>query len=113
VKKIGVIDIGGTPHDVCLGTHKDTKNLGDAFGAYEAASCQIWVEEGMPKAKTEETLTHETLHAIWQIAGVNYATAASLGISADDPRIAIWEEMIVRVLTPHMKTVFGAPKVHK
>lgn len=113
MRKLGTLDISGTAHDVCIGNSSDHPALGGAAGVYESDHLRIWLEAGLPKRKIEEVLTHETLHAIWYLAGVNYATAAALGLSADDPRLAAWEEMLVRILTPHVKSVFGLPKVCK
>ena len=112
-EKIGTLDICGTKVEVRTGTNADTDGLDGAYGCFDTTELVIWLHSALPKRKVPDTLTHEALHAIWLNSGARFAIASSLGIPDGDSRLEALEETLVRILTPHVKSTFGLPKVCK
>jgi len=113
LKHLGNAAICGAAYPVLEGNASDEEVLGTANGVCKTEERQIWIHEGLTKAKAEDTLTHEVLHAINADSGLLYAIAAALGCHEDDTRLMPMEEMMVRILTPHIRAAFGPPKLGK
>jgi hypothetical protein len=109
MKHLGNILICGAAYPVLEGNSSDEDVLESAHGVCKTAERQIWVHEGLTDAKRNDTLVHETLHAINNDSGLIYALAAAFGVASDDTRLMPAEEMLVRILTPHVLAAFGAP----
>ena len=103
------IKVCGVNVPVRVGNVKDCPDLADCYAFYDNVKIQIWVSDTTPPASRDFWVTHEALHALLDLSGALSLTQASLGVSEDDPRIEAWEEALVRILTPNILDLFGAP----
>ncbi len=110
MKHLGNVLICGAAYPVLEGNSGECEEMDGANGVCLTGARQIWLKEGMPTSKTADILVHEILHAIHDGAGMLYMTAAALGLNEDDPRLVAWEEVLVRLLTPHIAAAF-TPKM--
>ena len=113
MKKLGYLKICGQTIEVLEGDENDCPHLQSARGVYIPGKAQIWLEEDQPADRLVDTLVHESLHGLVDMSGIFDATASILGLERDDPRMAKWEEAFIRVITPHVAALFGAPKLSK
>ena len=111
MKHLGNVLICGAAYPVLEGNAGECEEMDGANGVCLTGERQIWLKEGMPASKVNDILTHEVLHGINDGAGVIYATAAALGLHEDDPRLRAWEEVLVRILTPHITAAFGPARL--
>jgi hypothetical protein len=109
MKHLGNVLICGAGYPVIEGNAGDEETLANASGVCKVEDREIWLQEGLPASKAVGTLVHEVLHAINADSGLIYALAAALGINEADPRLDAAEEMLVRILTPHIFGAFGPP----
>jgi hypothetical protein len=108
-KKLGAVSVCGAKYRVFQGDFSDRGELETCHGLCDPSNYEIWLHTGMPATKLSLTLVHETLHAIIGASGAIQSTAAALGVKTGDERLEEWEEMFVRVLTPHVFAAFGTP----
>jgi hypothetical protein len=113
MKALGHMPVCGVDLPVKAGDEKDNSDLTKAYGCFDLDTSTVWLDENLPRHAADFWRTHEALHAVLNLSGAIYATAAALGMKRDDPRIDEWEEMIVRVLTPHIIETFGPARVRK
>ena len=111
MKSLGHMPVCGVDLPVKEGSATDQPCMEKAYGCYDVDTATVWLDENNPKHVKDFWRTHEALHALINLSGVAYVTAAALGLKRDDPRMEEWEEAIIRVLTPHIIETFGAPKV--
>lgn len=105
--------IAGRQIPIIEGNERTIPKLEGCWGIYDRARMLIAIDETSPAHMRDFWLTHEVLHAVNDLSGMAYLSAAALGIRSDDPRLSEWEEALVRELTPHVLGAFGAPKVKK
>jgi len=107
MKRFGFIKVCGSKIPIQVGSSEDHKELVGCYGLYDANTCTIWIHVDTPKTLIIQTLVHEVLHAMLNLSGAIYSTAAAFGLDRDDSRIEAWEESFVRLLTPHITETFG------
>jgi len=112
MKKKVFVNIAGQPYEIIASDAQTYPVLDKAYGVCNSNNHTILILEDLPEAKFAHTLTHEVLHALIAESGGAYATAAAMGVGEDDPKVNAWEEMFVRVMTPHVLAAFGAPMLN-
>ena len=113
MKKKVFVNIAGQPYEIIASNAQEYPVLDKAYGVCNSNNHTILILEDLPDAKFQHTLTHEVIHALIAESGAAYATAAALGVDEDDPRVNAWEEMFVRVMTPHVAAAFGTPMLQQ
>lgn len=110
MKNLKPMPVCGLSIPVKEGTEEENRNLEKAYGCLDMDTLTVWIEERTPKHTKAFWKTHEALHAILNLSGAIYATAAALGLPREDPKIAAWEETFIRVVCPHILETFGPPR---
>ena len=102
------VAICGLNIPVRVGTPKDCADLAGAYGCYDVDTATIWLNADTPAHAASFWFVHEILHALLNLSGLLYATARIFGVERDSKQMEEWEEITVRVLTPHVLETFGA-----
>ena len=109
------IKICGIAVPVRTATEDEDDGLKKAYAYYDIEDGVIVLNKKLPANSDISFLTHEVLHAMLSSSGALRVTAATLGIDIDKTaglkRMELWEELFIRVVTPHIVETFGGPKV--
>ena len=62
------VKIGG--FDWTIHENQDVAREGNIFGSTHFTTQKIFIEPGLPEQKRDQTLLHETMHAIWWQTGL-------------------------------------------
>jgi hypothetical protein len=105
---LGELVVCNETYTVKLGVAGDYSLLDKAYGVADIVTHTLWIHEGMAPEKMVQTITHEAVHALLAESGA--MSVIELAGIADTQNL---EEALVRVLTPHISTLFGPPQLRK
>jgi hypothetical protein len=109
---LGTVKVCGIAIPVQIGDEDDNPNLAGAYGCYDLDDGIIWISHTCPAAEMPFWITHEACHALLQKSGALRVTALAFGLDVEKKakhlKIAsTWEEVFIRVMTPHIIETFG------
>jgi hypothetical protein len=109
------VKVCGLSVPLCFASEKEDATLKGAHGYYDPDTGVIVLNKSLPAGSDATFLVHEVLHALLNTSGALRATAATLGIDIDKPagrkQMDTWEEVFIRVITPHVLETFGPARV--
>lgn len=106
-KSLGVRTVCGVKIPIVRATVEQASSLIDDDGAsldgvFDTETMRIYVRDGQSPEGEQDTINHEILHALLLLSGAKAFIAKELRTPAKEYEI---EEVLVRILTPHVAAI--------
>ena len=102
MKTKGVVQICNIEYDIIEADDTEKHELDDCFGYCDNDNLEITIWEGLKPSQERDTMFHEIQHAIWDKGGLCDFVAKELGIERDSTKLRDFEEVFIKLQTPHL-----------